>query len=162
MKILTIYSTLTGNTKMVAEAISKHHNFDIINAKEFNDEMINIYDKIIVGGWIDKGDIDTLSQKIIDKIKEKIVGYFFTLGADPNSEHAKNIYQKIDDRFLKNNNKIENRFACMGKIDPRLTEKMKQNTNPHHPWDEKRKRTHEIASTHPDENDIQNAIKAFN
>jgi hypothetical protein len=58
-------------------------------------------------------------------------------------------------------NRVIGSFLCQGKIDPKLTEKMK-NLPPDHPhtWDEARAKRHADAASHPDETDIRNAAEA--
>ena len=55
MKILLTYSSKTGNTKAVAEAVLKTlpQGTDFFAVSEVKD--VNNYDAVIVGFWIDKG-----------------------------------------------------------------------------------------------------------
>ena len=60
MKKLVIYSTLTGNTKKIAEAIYSviEGDKEIMDVKDSMKININDYDKIALGYWMDKGDAD--------------------------------------------------------------------------------------------------------
>lgn len=49
---------------------------------------------------------------------------YATLGAEPDSEHAKTSLQNSID-MLDSSNEVMGRFICQGKIDPKLLEAMK-------------------------------------
>ena len=64
MKTLVTYSTLTGNTKKVAEAVfeavsGEKEIMDIKSIKETDG-----YDRILVGYWVDKGDANEEAKKL--------------------------------------------------------------------------------------------------
>ena len=76
MKTLVTYSTLTGNTKKVAEAVfeavsGKKEIMDIKSIKEADG-----YDRILVGYWVDKGDANEEAKKFMETLKNKKVGTF--------------------------------------------------------------------------------------
>lgn len=166
MKKVVIYSSKTGNTKKVGEAIANELGCEIFSFE--NDELkIDEYDFIAIGYYIDKGGPDALFKHFLNKqIKDKKVGLFITLGTEPQSEYSKQIL--IDGRkFLeKNGNKIIREFICQGAIDPNLIEQMIQMAQqlkdkaPYPITDERRARW-AMAASHPDENDLRNARKAF-
>ena len=126
MKTLITYSTLTGNTKKVAEAVFEavSGEKELLPVKEVKNH--EDYDKIIVGHWVDKGDANEESKKFMELIKNKKVGTFGTLGAYPDSDHAKNCVKKISDSLKENNNEIIAEFICQGAIDPKLMEVMRK------------------------------------
>lgn len=160
MKILLTYSSLTGNTKKVAEAI-----FDVmpegtqicpIEQAPSPDE----YDFIIVGFWVDRENPDKKAQEYMKQIQGKKVALFGTLGASPDSEHA---YRTIENaKKLVQGNIIVGEFMCTGKIDPRITERLK-NLPPGHPhgMTQERMARHIEASKHPNEKDFSRAKEVF-
>ncbi|RRD40414.1 flavodoxin [Leptotrichia sp. OH3620_COT-345] len=165
MSTLVIYSTLTGNTRKIAEAI-----YEVISGeKKIADvkDIINIdklekYDKIIFGYWVDKGDADERIKKIMEKVKNKTVGAFGTLGAEPESEHAKKCMEKVKEFLEKNGNKVEREFICRGAIDPKLLDKFRKiGMSGHHASTPENERRWAEAAKHPDENDCENAKKIF-
>ena len=88
MKAAVVYSTLTGNTKKVAEAFCKGLGdgaelFDVNNAPD-----PAAYDLVAVGFWVDRGHPDQKSMDFMKKVTGKKVFSFFTLGAKPASAHA--------------------------------------------------------------------------
>ena len=162
MKTLVTYSTLTGNTKKVAEAI-----FEAINGeKEIMDiksvKEAEAYDRIMVGYWVDKGDANEEAKKFMESLKDKKVGTFCTLGAYPDSEHAKKCVEKISDALRENNNTVIAEFICQGAIDPKIIETMRKmgSNGPHAPTPEREARWAEAAK-HPDEADFAAAKEIF-
>ena len=122
MKTLVTYSTLTGNTKKVAEAVfeavsGEKEIMDIKSIKETDG-----YDRILVGYWVDKGDANEEAKKFMETLKNKKVGTFGTLGAYPDSEHAQKCVEKISGALKANNNMVVAEFICQGAIDPKIIE----------------------------------------
>ena len=75
MKKLIVFSTLTGNTEKIANAIFSEIKGDkeIFNVKETQNIDVNDYDKIIIGYWVDRGDADEVSKIFMSKIKNKTI-----------------------------------------------------------------------------------------
>lgn len=161
MKTLVAYSTKTGNTKKVAEAIN-----EVIDGSEIKniDDINNLdYDLVIVGAWIDKGTANKEAIDFIEKLENKKVAFFFTLGAYPDSDHAKDCVKRIEELFIKNNNEVIGHYLCQGAVDPKLIEFMKKQfpvDHPHGPNPERIKRWTD-ASTHPNLEDLENAKSKF-
>lgn len=160
MKILITYSSKTGNTKKVAEAIkSQIPQADIFSVSEIqNMEKIEKYDLIFIGGWIDKGTFDAGAFKTAELIRNKKTAYFFTLGAYPDSDHARDCVKNIDTLLEKNSNEIMGRFFCQGAIDPQLIKYLSSLPQGHimSPNAERIKRWKDAAS-HPNTDDLENA-----
>ena len=162
MKTLVTYSTLTGNTKKVAEAVfeavsGEKEIMDIKSIKETDG-----YDRILVGYWVDKGDANEEAKKFMETLKNKKVGTFGTLGAYPDSEHAKKCVEKISDALKANNNTVIAEFICQGAIDPGIIETMRKmgSNGPHAPTPEREARWAEAAK-HPNEADFAAAKEVF-
>lgn len=162
MKILLTYSSKTGNTKAVADAIFEvlPDGADFFEISKVAD--VHSYDAVIVGFWVDKGVPNKEADDFIRQIRNKKVAYFFTLGAYPDSEHASVCAHYTTDLFRKNGNTIEASFRCQGKIDPELTKMFLSFPKGHpHYMDEERRKRHEQAATHPDAADLKNAQEVF-
>ena len=157
MKHLVVYSTLTGNTRMIAEAVFK----SLPEPKEiFNIETApqpDSYDFIAVGFWVDRGSADAKSKKYMEGIKGKKVGIFGTLGAYPNSRHAMETLENV--RAMLVGNELLGEFICQGRVDPELLKRMPQD-GPHAMTDERKERLAE-AARHPNETDCRYAQNAF-
>jgi flavodoxin len=159
VKTLVAYSSLTGNTRRVAEAIFASLKGDkaILPISEAGDGAG--FERIIIGFWVDKGDANEEALAFIEKLKGKALGVFATLGADPTSEHAKKCLDGVLARLLAKGNEVKASFICRGAIDPVLIERVKAKWGGQAPqarvdsWTE--------AASHPDEKDFANARAAF-
>ena len=124
--------------------------------------------------WVDKGTADAKAANYLKSIKNSKVAVFATLGAEPETEHAKTSLQNGIDMLdqngidmLDSSNKLMGKFICQGKIDPKLLEVMRKmfgnkvSKENFHAVDEKRLERHRRASTHPDAQDLANAKAVF-
>ncbi len=158
MKIAVIYSSKTGNTKKVARAIKDAlpETTDLIEAKDFKGG--HDYDFIFMGYWVDKGTADREAQKVMSQITNKEVAIFATLGAYPESDHARQSLVGAACCFGKNT-KVVASYICQGAIDPKIIEMMRKNSViPHGNSEESEKRWANGASR-PDENDLKKAAE---
>ncbi|CUH97702.1 hypothetical protein P22_3837 [Propionispora sp. 2/2-37] len=161
MKTLIIYSSLTGNTRKVAEAVKEvfGDEADIVPVEE--KPLADGYDLIAAGFWVDRGTADKKAQDYITGLRDKKVALFATLGAYPDSGHARKSMDNARS-LLDGSNQFIGSFICQGKIDPRLAEKFKNlpEGHPHAMTPERAARYHEAAK-HPDEADLAKAKAAF-
>lgn len=157
MKILVTYSSKTGNTKQVAEAVLKGlpAGTKIYPVEEAPSP--DGYDLIYAGFWVDKGRPDKKASEYLRSVKNKNVMVFFTLGADPDSKHADDCESEAG-ACVGEGSEVRGSFRCMGKLSPCLIEMM-ENLPPDHPHapDEARRKRWEKASSHPDINDLNSA-----
>ncbi len=159
-KMLVVYSSRTGNTRMIAEAVHA--------AMPAGTELAPVesapepcgYDFIALGFWVDKGAPDAAMLAYMDRVQDKDVGLFGTLGAWPNSDHARESMQKGVDRMA--GNRVLGTFMCQGRVDPRLLAAMaKMREDNPHPMTEERKARIEEAAKHPDAEDCVAAQRVF-
>lgn len=158
MKILITYSSKTGNTEKIAQAI--HRGIPTATLLPIS-EIINLdYDLIFVGGWIDRATFDQISLTLAKQIFDKNVAYFFTLGAYPHSDHAKDCVKNIETLLKNNNNNVLGGYFCQGAIDPNLISWLSTLPSDHKmsPNEERRQRW-EDAKSHPDQLDLDNATQ---
>lgn len=160
MKTLIAYSSKTGNTKKVGEAVLKA--FPNGEIRDISEVDHLDYELIVVGTWIDKSTADTKALKFIETIKDKKTAFFYTLGAYPDSAHATDCTTNIKNLFEANNNEIIGHFHCQGAIDPKLIGWMSSlpAEHPHSPNPDRIKRW-EDAKNHPNEQDFKMAEEAF-
>ncbi len=154
MKTLIVYSSKTGNTRKVAEAVSKQlPDAELFDAKTAPDPAG--YDLVFMGFWVDKGTADKGARKFMEKISNQRVALFATLGAYPDSEHATKSLDAAGE--LIPTCEIVDRFICQGAIDPKLIKWMKLLPKGHpHAVDDARKKRWADAESHPDEQDFKN------
>lgn len=161
MKILVTYSSLTGNTKKLAEGIYKElpHEKDIMSIKEVKD--LSPYDVVLVGYWVDKGGPNEEAKKFLETISDKKVGIFATLAYWPDTQHGWNSIVN-GDNIVKDKNQVIGKYICQGKLSDSIIEKFKSlpEGNPHAITLEKLKR-YEIAKNHPSSIDIAAGAELF-
>lgn len=162
-KTLVTYSSLTGNTKMVAEKIFEiiDGEKEIISLNQIQNINIENFNRIIVGFWVDKGNADKRTKEFIKKISGKEIAYFGTLGANPMSKHGNDVRERVSN-LCSEKNKFLGGFLCRGKIDPKLVEKMgKFPLKLIHPLTPERLQRIEDAKFHPNEKDFLDAQEFF-
>ncbi|MDR2159967.1 MAG: flavodoxin family protein, partial [Treponema sp.] len=115
---------------------------------------------VLLGFWVDRGTADRKARRYLKGLSGQKVGLFGTLGAYPDSNHAKDCAEKVRELAGKENTCL-GCFLCQGKIDPKLTELFsKIPKGLPHSMDEERRKRHEEAAKHPDGEDIAAAAAA--
>ena len=127
MKTLIIYSSETGNTKMVCEKAFEYINGEklIIPVKEKDSINLDEFDNIIIGTWIDKANANSEAKKFINTLANKNLFFIGTLAASLTSEHAKKCFNNLTKLCSKKNNFIDGVLA-RGKVSEDLQEKFTQ------------------------------------
>ena len=159
---LVVYSSATGNTKIIAEALHKAlpEGSEIFHHSEA--PCSDGYEKVALGYWAVRGGADEAMRSYMNSVKNAKVFIFATLGAYPDTPHA----QKVLDNgvaTLGEGCEVMGRFVCQGKLAADLIERGMQRPldHPHGPTPERLKRWQD-ASTHPDEQDcaaVQAAVR---
>lgn len=125
MKGIIIYSSKTDNTKRMAEkiyeALKNEYEMTIENIRDSPD--IESYDFVLLGGWVDRGTLETQTRKYLEKIKNKKLGLFATLGAMPDSEHGRKVIKNLEG-LLRGKESL-GQYICPGLVDPKMIEKLK-------------------------------------
>lgn len=165
MKTLITYSSQTGNTKKLAEGIYKHINknnkfdLDIMPISEV--ENIKEYEVILIGYWVDKGGPNKEAALFMEKISNKKIGIFATLGAYPDSRHAFESLVAGED-LIKENNEVIGKYICQGSVSPKLINYFKTlGPDNHHSISEEKLKRYKIAELHPNEIEMQSAAILF-
>ncbi|PID71502.1 MAG: flavodoxin [Desulfobulbus propionicus] len=160
MKVLVTWSSKTGNTRAVGQAIGEVCPPDATLCPiEEAPEGGGDYDFLIIGYWVDKGMPDKKCRDYLKGITGKKIAFFGTLGAYPDSDHAKESMQKAEDLALEN--EVCGHFICQGKVDPKLLEMMANMPNNPHPMTPERQARIEEAKKHPNEEDFAKARVCF-
>jgi len=162
MKAAVVYSTLTGNTKKVAEAFcaglgTGTELFDVKDAPD-----MAAYDLVVMGFWVDRGHPDQKSMDFMKKVTGKKVFSLFTLGAKPRTAHAFKCAYTSASYWGEGCEQIGS-WHCQGAIDPKLIEQMRKMPkvpgNPHAATPETEARW-AAAASHPDAEDLEAAKEA--
>ncbi len=162
MKTLIVYSSLTGNTKLVCEKAFEFLNgekeiFSVEQKKEINLEEFN---NIIIGTWIDRGTADAKTRKFISELTNKNLYFIATLGAAVDSNHGQKCIKNISTLCSKRNNFVDGVLA-RGKVSDELKKKINAfPLNIIHKFVPNIKKIVEEAEPHPNEEDFK-IIKNF-
>lgn len=156
MKILIVYSSLTGNTKKVCEKAFEFLNCEkeIINLENINTINLENYENIIIGTWIDKATAEEKTRKFLKTLKNKNLYFIGTLAASLSSEHAKKCFNNLKRLCSKDNHFIDGILA-RGRVSEDLQEKFtKFPLNVIHKFVPNMKEIILEANCHPDESDF--------
>lgn len=160
MKIAIIYSSNTGNTKTIAEAIKKELEKENIVCFGKVTEEIPEADTYFIGSWKNKGNASEDIIKFIKTIKNKKIAYFGTAGYGGSQSYYKTLFERIKAN-IDPSNQILGYFYCQGKMPMQVRERyVKMITE--NPDDANLKvsiKNFDEALTHPDEEDLENAKK---
>jgi len=167
MKALIIYSSKTGNTKKVAygiyENLKDSYDLSIKDMDEINDmAMLDEYDTLVIGFWIDRGTAHPKAKKFVKQIKNKKIALFATLGADPSSKHGQDVMRNLN-KLADKSNALLAVEIYNGLVDPALLEKLKTKPPLFLPKPILNKMIDSgEKSREPNEEDIQKAVSTFN
>ncbi len=147
MKVQVIYSSLTGCTQKVANAI-----FEGVDAEEKSIHALKDGtpvldgDIILLGYWGISGGPNDEMKELLKKVKGKAVGIFCTLGYYADSVHARQTVEAGLD-LVKEHNEIIGSFVCNGAVSQALIDGQGKGGN-HTPTEQKEIRW-EIIKDHP-------------
>ena len=162
MKAAVVYSTLTGNTRRVAEAFCAGlgSGAELFDVKDAPDPAA--FDLVVMGFWVDRGHPDQKSMDFMRRVAGKKVFSLFTLGAKPKTAHAFKCAYTSASYWGEGCEQIGS-WHCQGAIDPKLIEQMrrmpKMPGNPHAATPETEARW-AAAASNPDAEDLEAAKEA--
>ena len=115
MKIAIVYDSVTGNTKLLADAIYEEcEKFEVNVFKEYNDEILKA-DLIFVGSWTDKGSPSDKMKLVYEKIKNKKIFVFGTCGFGGSDEYYKRLFNNTLN-YIDSSNVVVDYYFCPGKL----------------------------------------------
>ena len=96
MKSIVIYSSLTGNTKQVAESITSvlPAGTPCVSMKELPSDLSS-YDLVFAGFWVDKGTANKEARDVLGTLHNPYIALFATAGVPPQMAHAKAIIRFV-------------------------------------------------------------------
>lgn len=153
MKILILYSSVTGNTEYLAKSLkSSDHELSFLPIYPYPENLD--YDIIFLGFWVYRGAPDPRMIRLMQQIKGKNIALFGTLSAYPHSDHAKKVLTRAQN-YLKGNT-IFGSFLCLGKLTKKRYQQKLENPSPKHPMTEERKKRLLEGQKHPNQEDCKN------
>ena len=159
MRYLVVYSSITGNTRRVAEAVFEtlpepKAIYPIEAAPDPEG-----YDFIALGFWLDRGTADEKFRRYIKKIKNKRIGLFGTSGVYPDSAHAREAVKNVESLLAENH--ILGSVMCQGKIDDAFAGELDDIAPESRDVSPVCRSRAEEAKDHPDPMDLKNVQTAF-
>lgn len=160
MKSLVLWSSRTGNTKAVAEAIYKAlpGNKDICEEGRQGEDL-SAYDLVFVGFWGYRRGADPVAQNVLASLENQKVAIFATAGTYPDSEPAK-MYLDNAVKLLHASSTCVGTFICQGRVHSFHLKKLNgtaQDTA--HEMTPERLARLEEAEKHPNEEDFRQAAQ---
>lgn len=156
MKFLITYSSRTGNTRKIAEALAKKAPEGSVLSDMAEAPSTDDFDVIFVGYWIDRSMPDAKAKKFLHSLEGKKVVLFETMGADPTSEHAYTTFANTG-TCLSEGNQVMGVLAFQGTVDPALIAMMKKMPAGSAHNSAQMEATTKEAAKHPNEEDFRKA-----
>ena len=165
MKYAIVYSSRTGNTKMLADTIrTALPKEDCVYFGTASEEALKA-DRIYVGFWTDKGACDADTAAFLKTVKDHEVYLFGTAGFGISQEYFDKIVSRAAG-LMDQSNKLVGSYMCQGKMPLSVRERyMKMKELPNCPPNmDQMIENFDNALTHPDQNDLaklDQAVKAL-
>ena len=156
-RIAVAYSSVTGNTRRLAEALAAASGDVLLSLRDRPD--LTQYDLLALGFWVRKGAPDELSQRAWTQLSGKYVYYFGTLGAWPWSDHAMRCRETASSLLVAGGNSVLDGFLCQGKVNPKIVEQTISRGT--HPLTQKRQDRLDEAARHPNDEDLAAASRGW-
>lgn len=151
MKTLVTYFSLTGNTKIIAEAVHETLEDEKEIKKIAESTDLDDYDLIFVGFPVHSHSVPYKVEVFIKSIPQgKKVALFSTHGSLTGSRLSKEALEYAG--ILASKTKVLGSFSCRGKVAPEALEVLMKSPE-HAAWAEMAP----TARTHPDQNDLEDA-----
>ena len=155
-----IFSSVTGNTRMLADTIretlprEKCDYFGACDGAEAKSELLYI------GFWTDKGNADAATLALLAKLRGKKIFLFGTAGFGGSEAYFQKILNHVK-QSIDSSNSVVGEYMCQGKMPPSVRERyMKMKVQPEHPENiDALIENFDRALSHPDGNDLERLRK---
>ena len=155
-----VFSSSTGNTKKLADAVYEILPKDKCDYFGENDSKIPPSDLLYIGFWTDKGSADTKTLELLAKLKNKKIFLFGTAGFGGSDVYFEKILGQVK-QSIDSSNAVIGEYMCQGKMPQSVKDrylKMKKSPVPI-PNVDQMIANFDAALTHPDEEDLEKLKK---
>ena len=151
-----IFSSLTGNTKKLADTIHEMLPHDKCDYFGENDSRVPQSDLLYIGFWTDKGNADHKTLELLAKLKNKKIFLFGTAGFGGSDVYFKKILEQVR-QSIDSSNVVIGEYMCQGKMPLSVRERyIKMKESPEHPAKlDKLIKNFDCALSHPDGEDLE-------
>ena len=159
MNYMIVYSSLTGNTEIIAKALKDALGEELCTYYGNIEGSLNQNtDIIFVGFWVNRGTCTFDIKQYLEALEDKKIILFGTAGFGGSESYFEAIVEKVKS-YIPTSNDIIGSFMCQGKMTEKvlkrysaILEKDPENIEIKNMVD-----NYYNALSHPDENDIQEA-----
>ena len=150
-----IFSSLTGNTKKLADTIHEMLPHDKCDYFGENDSRVPQSDLLYIGFWTDKGNADHKTLELLAKLKNKKIFLFGTAGFGGSDVYFKKILEQVR-QSIDSSNVVIGEYMCQGKMPLSVRERyIKMKESPEHPANlDMLIKNFDCALSHPDREDL--------
>ena len=151
-----IFSSLTGNTKKLADTIHEMLPHDKCDYFGENDSRVPQSDLLYIGFWTDKGNADHKTLELLAKLKNKKIFLFGTAGFGGSDVYFKKILEQVR-QSIDSSNVVIGEYMCQGKMPLSGRERyIKMKESPEHPANlDMLIKNFDCALSHPDGEDLE-------
>lgn len=153
VKICIVYSSCSGNTRRVAETLAVVSGAPCFAVRQAPDPQT--YDLLALGFWVRQGQADARARRYMQRVRGKRVFFFGTLGAWPQSEHARRCAAGTRALLEEGGNTVMDGFLCQGRVNPAVVAASQRQGR--HPMNPARQARLDEAARHPDAADLREA-----
>lgn len=160
MKYAIVYSSKTGNTKLLADALLRAlPQKDCVYYGEPNAAAL-LADRLYIGFWTDKGSADTIAAEFMKTVFEKDVFLFGTAGFGGEASYFERIVKNAV-KNLDTGNRVIGTYMCQGKMPVSVRERYEKMLAAPVPVPNVKGMIENFdkALTHPDEADVDALIQ---
>ena len=159
MNYKIVYSSLTGNTKIIAKAIKDALGEELCTYYGNIEGSVNHKaDIVFVGFWVNRGTCTHDIKQYLEALEDQKIVLFGTAGFGDSESYFQAIVEKVKS-YIPKSNDIIGSFMCQGKMTEKvlmrysaMLEKEPENSEIKNMVD-----NYYNALSHPDENDIKEA-----
>lgn len=152
LRVLVTYESVTGNTKLIAEAITGAIPGSLL-VPIADAPAPSGFDRVFVGFWCDKGHASDAADAYLKSHPGYPFILFGTLGGVPGVGYSVTYENRVREELTDANVPFQDFRLWQGKIDPALVEKSKARF----PMTPERLERIRAAASHPDSDDLREA-----
>lgn len=160
MRIAIVFSSATGNTAQVADAIRTACGGHEIVAFGPPPQDVDRAELVFLGSWTDKGSMASNMLEFVKGLYGKRVALFGTAGFGISETYFKALAEKFKSE-IPAGNQVVSTFFCTGKMPAAVRQRYEaqQKANPEDGKIATMLQAYDLALTHPDEEDLAQAAQ---
>ena len=152
--VCIIYSSVTGNTRQLAEALAQATHFPLFSVQ--NPPDLTQFPILALGFWVKRGLPDCAMWQFMATIHAKQIFFFCTHAAWPDSEHMQKCRDNVVTLLKSQQNVVLGYFTCQGRV-----RAQDGHVQSHHPLTQERLMRLEEAQHHPNQSDCAQVVQSF-